>query len=108
MTTRGGARAFEDWDDEPMGGAGDDETPVAIMRTDDGKAVLVPVGVQRLRGEALWAFARVEAGAVARAEAQVVIASAVVEARAQGVSWASLGWALGTTGEAARKRFGED
>lgn len=108
MTTKRVKRDFEGWDDVPMGGPEDDGGPVAIVRTAEGKAVVVPGTVTRLRGEALWAFGRVELAALKRAEAQLEIEAGVHAARAQGVSWAALGWAVGTTGEAARKRWGVD
>ena len=44
--------------------------------------------------------------AMARAEAERSIAAAVVDARADGYSWASIGAMLGTSGEAARQRYG--
>jgi hypothetical protein len=30
----------------------------------------------------------------------------VVDARAEGLSWEAIGWCMGLTGEAVRKRFG--
>jgi hypothetical protein len=44
--------------------------------------------------------------AMARAEAERSIAAAVADARAAGYSWASIGAMLGTSGEAARQRYG--
>lgn len=44
---------------------------------------------------------------LARAEAEQLVIEAVVEARANGHSWASIGAMLGTSGEAARQRFGQ-
>ncbi len=44
--------------------------------------------------------------AMARAEAERSIAAAVIDARADGYSWASIGAMLGTSGEAARQRYG--
>ena len=43
---------------------------------------------------------------LARAEAERRIAMAVARARLEGHSWASIGAMLGTSGEAARQRFG--
>lgn len=44
--------------------------------------------------------------AMARAEAERSIATAVTDARANGYSWATIGTMLGTSGEAARQRYG--
>lgn len=41
-----------------------------------------------------------------RAASERRIAAAVAEARQAGVSWAAIGGMLGTSGEAARKRYG--
>lgn len=42
-----------------------------------------------------------------RAEAEREINEAVAVARAEGQSWASIGAMLGTSGEAARQRYGQ-
>ena len=44
---------------------------------------------------------------LARAEAEQRITEAVEKARAEGHSWASIGAMLGTSGEAARQKYGE-
>ena len=41
-----------------------------------------------------------------RAEAERAISDAVAVARAEGQSWAAIGVMLGTSGEAARQRYG--
>lgn len=43
---------------------------------------------------------------LARAEADRAVAAAVADAREAGHSWAAIGAMLGTSGEAARQRFG--
>lgn len=42
-----------------------------------------------------------------RAEAEVAVVAAVAEARAADYSWATIGTLLGTSGEAARQRYGQ-
>lgn len=42
-----------------------------------------------------------------RAEAERHLAGAVLTARAQGHSWAAIGNMIGTSGEAARQRYGQ-
>lgn len=44
--------------------------------------------------------------ALARADAERSIAAAVTDARAHGYSWATIGAMIGTSGEAARQRYG--
>jgi hypothetical protein len=44
---------------------------------------------------------------VARADAEQRVTDAVLRARAYGHSWASIGAMVGTSGEAARQRYGQ-
>ncbi|HEY7824710.1 MAG TPA: hypothetical protein VIG24_17855 [Acidimicrobiia bacterium] len=44
---------------------------------------------------------------LARAEAERRVTEAVAEARADGHSWASIGAMIGTSGEAARQKYGQ-
>ena len=44
---------------------------------------------------------------IARAETERALRNAVVEARHDGHSWASIGAMVGTSGEAARQRYGQ-
>ncbi|HZD24113.1 MAG TPA: hypothetical protein VE569_12045 [Acidimicrobiia bacterium] len=44
---------------------------------------------------------------LARAEAEKRVTEAVATARANGHSWASIGAMVGTSGEAARQRYGQ-
>lgn len=44
---------------------------------------------------------------LARAEAEQGVTRAVVKSRADGHSWASIGAMVGTSGEAARQRYGQ-
>jgi hypothetical protein len=51
-------------------------------------------------------FAALRDAAVSRSAAEQSIKTAVDEARAHGYSWAFIGSVLGTSGEAARQRYG--
>lgn len=51
-------------------------------------------------------FAALRDAAVSRSDAERSIRTAVDEARAHGYSWAFIGSLLGTSGEAARQRYG--
>ena len=62
-----------------------------------------PVEANLADAEALRA---VHAAFQSRAEAEAQLAEAVAEARCDGHSWAAIGAMLGTSGEAARQRYG--
>lgn len=53
------------------------------------------------------AVSALRAVVVASARADERVAAEVAEARADGMSWLAIGIVLGTSGEAARKRFGQ-
>lgn len=53
------------------------------------------------------ALRAVQAAFIARAETEATLAEAVSRARAEGHSWAAVGAMLGTSGEAARQRYGQ-
>jgi hypothetical protein len=52
-------------------------------------------------------LATVRAAFLSRAEAERQLADAVAAARDEGHSWASIGAMVGTSGEAARQRYGQ-
>jgi hypothetical protein len=49
---------------------------------------------------------RIQQATQARAAVERELAAAVVDAREQGISWAVIGAYMGTSGEAARQRYG--
>lgn len=51
-------------------------------------------------------LAAVHRATLARAKAEAKLAETVATARADGHSWAAIGTMLGTSGEAARQRYG--
>lgn len=51
-------------------------------------------------------FAELRQAVLARSEAERSVSNAVVNAREHGYSWAFIGSLLGTSGEAARQRYG--
>lgn len=51
-------------------------------------------------------YRNLEAAVRARAESEQAIVAAVAAMRADGDSWATIGWILGTTGQAAQQRYG--
>ena len=52
------------------------------------------------------AYAALRDAVVSRSDAERAIVEAVEKARAQGYSWAIIGNIIGTSGEAARQRYG--
>ncbi len=52
-------------------------------------------------------LAAVHRAALTRAKTEATVADAVARARADGHSWAAIGTVLGTSGEAARQRYGQ-
>jgi len=52
-------------------------------------------------------YRNLEAAVRARAESERAIVSAVAAMRADGDSWATIGWILGTSGQAAQQRYGK-
>jgi hypothetical protein len=52
-------------------------------------------------------YRNLEAAVRARAESEQAIVAAIAAMRADGDSWATIGWILGTTGQAAQQRYGK-
>lgn len=52
------------------------------------------------------AYAALRNAVMARSQAEQAIVTAVEQARAHGYSWAFIGKIIGTSGEAARQRYG--
>lgn len=63
-----------------------------------------PDPADRARARSLAAVHR---ATLARAKAEANLAEAVARARADGHSWSAIGTVLGTSGEAARQRYGQ-
>lgn len=83
---------------------------VEIHRTRSGVPYAfprLPGKSRRLYGESADAYAAFQGSVMARLAADRDMELYVVVLRAQGVSWALIGWACGMTGEGARKRWGE-
>jgi hypothetical protein len=79
---------------------------VEIRRTKLGRGVIVPRSLRDMSGEAAEAVADLQ-GVVGEIEnLQNQLDLFVNEARGHGVSWDGIGWCVGTTGEAARQRWG--
>ena len=96
----------DEWNDRPL--SGDPGGDVAVTRTPEGQIAYVPVAIQRLAGGALEAYAELQGCIGQLHQLRGITTEVVRECRAEGVSWASIGFAAGITGEAARRRWSAD
>lgn len=89
-----------------------DDEQVAVMAwsdPDDGgrrRAVVLPRSLSRLGDESRGEARHLQQLGVQLQELADSIDDQVLACRDAGVSWAGIGWCLGTTGEAARQRWG--
>jgi len=81
---------------------------VEVRRTADGGGYVLPRSIARLSGPAEVVVQHLQHLAVSRQQLEDAIAEAVLEGRELGVSWNAIGWSVGTTGDAARKRWSAD
>jgi hypothetical protein len=93
-------------------GAEHEGGPVAVRRTHDGRAffqpadALNPRALERLDGDQQHVLAAIQTNAMQIRMATEDLDQHVALAREMGVSWHLIGWSVGTTGEAARQRWG--
>jgi hypothetical protein len=89
---------------EDLSERGDEyDGPVSVVMV-EGAPLFVPRGV-KLSGESLRAAAALNLASSELREAQARLLDALRYARDSGLSWANVGFYLGTSGEAARQRF---
>jgi hypothetical protein len=95
-------------------GAAHDGGDVAVQRTGSGAAfyqpaeVAAPRALARLSRDGQEVVADLQRVAIAARQAQEHVGEHVALARSVGASWDLIGWSVGTTGEAARQRWGGD
>ena len=70
-------------------------------------AVLAPRSIRSASPRQQAVVARMQRSVRDIEAARVQLQMAVVDARAEGLSWSAIGWCVGLTSDAARKRFGE-
>ena len=82
---------------------------VRVVTDSAGKrsAVLVPVAFARLSQEAVEVVADLQREALRLQEIRERVEALVIESRDVGASWAVIGWSVGTSESAARKRWGQ-
>ena len=110
-----GKREEEAWEDlEDMDPMSDmavvgEGVQVRTQTGPDGKPVvaLQPRAFARLSDEAHEVMADLQRTAFELQEIREKLEALVIEARDAGASWALIGWSLGTSGDAANKRWGK-
>lgn len=85
---------------------GGDGTVALGYDDESGQAFLWPAALRMVEGEQKVAALELQSIARQIHQLQRVLDEAVNDARASRLSWQSIGWCLGTSGEAARQRFG--
>jgi hypothetical protein len=92
------------------GGEGTDPEPfgVALLRSAEGEAYVLPRSVGRLRGEAADVVVDLQRQARTIDELERRVDHLVEHARELGLSWAVVGWSVGITAEGARRRWSLD
>lgn len=76
------------------------------MNTPVAPGPLAPLSVRRLGTEALSALSELQRLVLERQRLSEQIDGQVGKLRDAGASWGAVSWAVGTTGEAARQRWG--
>ena len=79
---------------------------VSVVKTAAGGVVLLPASVKRLKGEQLEVASQIQSVAAEIGRLQDYLSEGVDWGRQIGLSWNVIGWSVGTTGEAARQRWG--
>jgi hypothetical protein len=96
----------EDWSEVRLGTSEAAEEGVVLMRTQNGGVVMLPKSLRDLRGEALEVTQEIQDARAQMHELQARVDVLVETARDLGLSWNAIGWCVGTTGDAARRRWG--
>ena len=96
---------------EPMGDevASRNGVQVRTATAADGhrSTVIVPRAFARLSQEGMEVVADLQREALALRDIRDRVEALVIESREAGASWDVIGWSVGTTGDAARKRWVE-
>ncbi len=88
------------------------EEGVEIVRLTEGvrgpQAVMIPTSMRRkLDDEGMLLVGDIQHAVRQITKLQNFLDTAVDDARAQGMSWATIGWTVGLTAEGARKKWSE-
>jgi hypothetical protein len=94
-------------DFDPIGVGRQHDQAVKVMRLASGGVVLLPAAIRRLKGEDLATVEALQHTASEIGRLQNALADGVAYSRERGLSWAVIGFSVGTSGEAARQRWGD-
>lgn len=105
---RGQAFGLGEFEGAQIGRFHDGAVEVRVVEHGDGSrsAILVPRGIKRLGEEGFEVMHSLQHITGELAQLSDALEREVNGARALGFSWASIGFCIGTTGEAARQRWG--
>jgi hypothetical protein len=93
---------------EPLdpGGVTDFDGDDVLIELFGARAAMVPKSAQKMPTESKLLLATLIRQVQEVYELQAALEGTVEQLREQNASWRIIGWGLGTTGEAARQRFG--
>ena len=91
-----------------LGNGTSDDDEVAIVLTAGGGAVFVPQSLRNGSPKQLELARTLQRTVIKRQLLMDQVEDLVGQLRDGGVSWDSIGWCVGTTGEASRRRWGMD
>jgi hypothetical protein len=83
----------------------EEDGEIGVWRV-DGHIVFVPRSYRRLSAEGKSVIGEMQEQVAHISQIQAALAESVTYARDLGVSWDLIGWSVGTTGNAARQRWG--
>ena len=99
---------LDDWSGATIGAAWDGEVEVVVREIDgEREAIFVPRGIQRFGEEGFERMRNLQHLVMRLRELADELDAEVERARVTGLSWDSIGFCVGTTGEAARQRWTE-
>jgi hypothetical protein len=84
-----------------------DDGVQVFMDTRDGSAVFMPARLASATPAQRSAMKALQGVTLRRYELEEELAGHVAGARRLGLSWASIGWAIGITGDAVRKAYSD-
>lgn len=96
-----------DFDPVDVGNEEFGDEPIAIVKGRTA-ASFIPASIARLDEDQAEVVGQIQHVALAIADHQDMLDNLVGEARDLGVSWSAIGWSVGTTSQAARKRWKPD
>src|SRR4051794_25912419 len=85
-------------------GEDDYDGEVDVIRTGQGAVIVLPTRLRKASNDQLEAVADLQTIATTISRQVELLGDAVRTARSLGLSWDSIGWSVGTTGNAANKR----